>query len=45
MSIHFSTRERAGSYMPTPLICQGHVLKNQGVFACYDLRTGGTRRG
>jgi outer membrane protein assembly factor BamB len=39
------TRERAGSYMPTPLIYQGHlyVLKNQGIFACYDLRTGEQR--
>jgi outer membrane protein assembly factor BamB len=36
------TRERAGSYMPTPLIYRGHlyVLRNQGIFSCYDLRTG-----
>jgi outer membrane protein assembly factor BamB len=36
------TRERAGSYMPTPLVYRGllYVLKNQGIFACYDLRTG-----
>jgi outer membrane protein assembly factor BamB len=36
------TRERAGSYMPTPLIYQGYlyVIKNQGIFNCYDLRTG-----
>jgi outer membrane protein assembly factor BamB len=39
------TRERAGSYMPTPLIYRGHlyVLKNQGILACYDLRTGEQR--
>jgi len=36
------TRERAGSYMPTPLIYRGqlYVLKNQGILACYDLRSG-----
>ncbi|HUG54154.1 MAG TPA: PQQ-binding-like beta-propeller repeat protein [Vicinamibacteria bacterium] len=36
------TRERAGAYMPTPLIYRGHlyVLKNQGIFTCYLLRTG-----
>ena len=36
------TREKAGSYMPTPLVYRGHlyVLKNQGIFACYDLRSG-----
>jgi outer membrane protein assembly factor BamB len=36
------TRERAGSYMPTPLIYRGllYILKNQGIFVCYDLRTG-----
>jgi outer membrane protein assembly factor BamB len=36
------TRERAGSYMPTPIVYRGHlyVLKNQGVLACYDLRSG-----
>jgi outer membrane protein assembly factor BamB len=36
------TRERAGSYMPTPLIYRGHlyVLRNQGILSCYDLRTG-----
>jgi outer membrane protein assembly factor BamB len=36
------TRERAGSYMPTPLIYDGllYVLKNDGIFICYDLRTG-----
>jgi outer membrane protein assembly factor BamB len=39
------TRERAGSYMPTPLIYDGHlyVLKNQGILACYDLRSGEKR--
>jgi outer membrane protein assembly factor BamB len=28
--------------MPTPLVYRGllYVLKNQGIFACYDLRTG-----
>jgi len=36
------TRERAGSYMPTPLIYDGYlyVLKNQGILTCYALRTG-----
>jgi outer membrane protein assembly factor BamB len=36
------TRERAGAYMPTPLIYRGllYVLKNQGIFTCYDLHTG-----
>jgi outer membrane protein assembly factor BamB len=36
------TRERAGSYMPTPLIYRGYlyVLKNQGILSCYDLRSG-----
>jgi outer membrane protein assembly factor BamB len=36
------TREKAGSYMPTPLIYEGHlyVLKNQGILNCYDLRSG-----
>jgi outer membrane protein assembly factor BamB len=35
-------RERAGSYMPTPLVYHGllYVLKNQGILACYDLGTG-----
>jgi outer membrane protein assembly factor BamB len=39
------TRERAGSYMPTPIVYQGHlyVLKNQGILACYDLRSGEQR--
>jgi outer membrane protein assembly factor BamB len=39
------TRERAGSYMPTPLAYRGHlyVLKNQGILACYDLRSGEQR--
>jgi outer membrane protein assembly factor BamB len=39
------TREKAGSYMPTPLIYDGHlyVLKNQGILACYDLRSGEVR--
>jgi outer membrane protein assembly factor BamB len=36
------TRERAGSYMPTPLIYRGYlyVLKNQGILTCYELRSG-----
>lgn len=36
------TRQRAGSYMPTPLIYRGYlyVLRNQGILACYDLSTG-----
>jgi outer membrane protein assembly factor BamB len=31
-----------GSYMPTPLIYQGllYVLRNEGIFSCYDLATG-----
>ena len=39
------TRERAGSYMPTPVIYDGYlyVLKNEGIFACYDLKTGEKR--
>jgi outer membrane protein assembly factor BamB len=36
------SRQRAGSYMPTPLIYRGHVyvLRNQGILACYVLETG-----
>jgi len=36
------TRERSGSYMPTPVIYRGYlyVLKNEGIFACYDLKSG-----
>jgi outer membrane protein assembly factor BamB len=36
------TKQRSGSYMPTPLIYQGYlyVLQNQGILACYDLPTG-----
>jgi outer membrane protein assembly factor BamB len=39
------TRERAGSYMPTPVVYRGHlyVLKNQGILACYDLQSGDER--
>ena len=39
------TRERAGSYMPTPVVYRGllYVLKNQGILACYDLRSGEQR--
>ncbi len=39
------TRLNAGSYMPTPIAYGGHlyVLKNQGNFSCYDLRTGELR--
>lgn len=36
------SRQQRGSYMPTPLIYGQHlyVLSNQGVFDCYDLKTG-----
>jgi len=36
------TKERAGAYMPTPLVYRGllYVLKNQGILTCYDLRSG-----
>ena len=36
------TRQRSGSYMPTPLIYQGYlyVLQNQGILSCYDMLTG-----
>jgi outer membrane protein assembly factor BamB len=36
------SRQRAGSYMPTPLIYRGqlYVLQNQGILGCYDLATG-----
>ena len=39
------TKEKAGSYMPTPIAYGGHlyVLKNQGILSCYDLRTGELR--
>lgn len=39
------TRQRSGSYMPTPLIYQDYlyVLQNQGILACYDLPTGEQR--
>ena len=39
------TKEKAGSYMPTPLVYgrELYVLKNQGILACYDLRTGELR--
>jgi len=39
------TKEKAGSYMPTPIVYGGHlyVLKNQGILTCYDLRTGELR--
>jgi outer membrane protein assembly factor BamB len=39
------TRERAGSYMPTPLVYRGHlyVLQNQGILACYELGSGEKR--
>jgi len=39
------TRERAGSYMPTPVVYGGrlYVLKNQGILSCYELRTGELR--
>ncbi|MBS1788354.1 MAG: PQQ-binding-like beta-propeller repeat protein [Acidobacteria bacterium] len=36
------SRQKIGSYMPTPLIYQGllYVLKNEGIFTCFDLATG-----
>ena len=36
------SRERRGSYMPTPLIYQGilYVLANNGIFDAYDLASG-----
>lgn len=36
------SKQQRGSYMPTPLIYNGYlyVLANQGVFDCYDLKTG-----
>ncbi len=36
------TRERSGSYMPTPVIYQGYlyVLKNEGMLSCYELASG-----
>jgi len=36
------SRQKVGSYMPTPLVYQGllYVLKNDGIFSCYDLATG-----
>jgi len=36
------TRQKVGSYMPTPLIYNGllYVLKNEGIFTCFDLATG-----
>lgn len=39
--VAWSKRAR-GSYMPTPLIYDGYlyVLANQGIFDCYDLKTG-----
>jgi outer membrane protein assembly factor BamB len=39
------TKEKAGSYMPTPIVYDGHlyVLKNQGILSCYDLRSGELR--
>ncbi|MEK6322219.1 MAG: PQQ-binding-like beta-propeller repeat protein [Acidobacteriota bacterium] len=39
------TKQRSGSYMPTPLIYQSYlyVLQNQGILACYDLPTGEQR--
>jgi outer membrane protein assembly factor BamB len=35
-------RQRAGSYMPTPLIYRGYlyVLRNEGILTCYRLATG-----
>jgi outer membrane protein assembly factor BamB len=36
------TRQRAGSYMPTPLIYRDYlyVLRNEGILTCYGLATG-----
>ncbi len=36
------SRMQRGSYMPTPLIYQGllYVLNNNGIFDCYDLKSG-----
>jgi outer membrane protein assembly factor BamB len=36
------SRQRAGSYMPTPLIYRGHlyVLRNEGILTCFKLTTG-----
>lgn len=36
------SRQKIGSYMPTPLIYQGllYVLKNDGILSCYELATG-----
>ncbi len=36
------SRTARGSYMPTPLLYQGllYVLNNDGVFSCYDWKTG-----
>ena len=36
------SKQARGSYMPTPLIYQGHlyVLGNAGLLDCYDLKTG-----
>jgi len=36
------TKERSGSYMPTPVIYQGrlYVLKNEGMLSSYDLASG-----
>ncbi|HYP28996.1 MAG TPA: PQQ-binding-like beta-propeller repeat protein [Blastocatellia bacterium] len=36
------SKQARGSYMPTPLIYEGYlyVLANQGIFDCYDLKTG-----
>lgn len=36
------SRQKTGSYMPTPLIYQGllYVLRNEGIFSCFDLASG-----
>ncbi len=36
------SKQKVGSYMPTPLIYQGYlyVLRNQGIMSCYDLISG-----
>jgi outer membrane protein assembly factor BamB len=36
------SRQRAGSYMPTPLVYAGclYVLRNEGILSCFDAATG-----
>jgi outer membrane protein assembly factor BamB len=39
------SRQRAGSYMPTPLVYEGclYVLRNEGILSCFDLGSGEPR--